>query len=384
MMTTSWFRLVLVVVLLLVVPPWSPGGHVVEAWGTAGHEIVGNLAWTLVSPSTREMITTILNISTTTSHDDCLEYCSPLAVVADWADRVRYYEPWTAPLHFIDVQDDAIAGGCPVAVVVNVNNDNDNDNHNNNHNHNNNANDHHLQQQQQPVADDADQQCQFIYARDCVDNVCVAGAILNYTKALSVLRRRRQRRGRMPNEDEEEEPGSYYYHHDPPPPPESSRTTNNDDGYDDDDDHQLQRQHQPHQPPQQLHKEATAEEALKFVVHFVGDIHQVRSARVVFVVDDHRGLSSFMYYCCFVGLFASLSLFIVVERSLSRNHDWVIALLYCFSNINLAAAAPALFAENRQGGQFDSFESRRLAKTTRTTTGGGDDHTGITAPFAAQ
>jgi S1/P1 Nuclease len=265
MMTTSWFLLVLVVVVLLVLVPQKQQQLFVEAWGTAGHEIVGNLAWTLVSPSTREMIRTILNISSTTSHDDCLEYCSPLAVVADWADRVRYYEPWTAPLHFIDVQDDAIAGGCP---VVNVNNENDN-----------NA--------------SADQQCQFIYARDCVDNVCVAGAILNYTKALLVLRRQRMRRN-----EEQEQPG--YYNHNPVP--ESSRAADHGDGYDDDDDHQLQRQHHQHQPQPQLHKEATAEEALKFVVHFVGDIHQVRSVRVVFVVDDHRGLSScdFCFFFPFV------------------------------------------------------------------------------------
>jgi hypothetical protein len=50
----------------------------------------------------------------------------------------------------------------------------------------------------------------------------------------------------------------------------------------------------------------------------------------------------------------------------------------------LLATATALFAENRQGGQFDSFESRRLAKTTTRRTGGGDNHNAITAPFAAQ
>jgi S1/P1 Nuclease len=202
----------------------------------------------LVSPSTREIIRTILNISSNATHDNCAEYCSPLAVVADWADRVRYYEPWTAPLHFIDVQDDVIAGGCPVAVVVN-----------NKHT---DASDHH-QIQQQPVPDADQQQCQFIYARDCVDNVCVAGAILNYTKALLVLRRQRGRiQLRNDEEEEEQEPGHYYSHHDPPPPPEESSrtTTNDDDGYDD---HHHQQQ------------QATAEEALKFVVHFVGDIHQV-------------------------------------------------------------------------------------------------------------
>jgi hypothetical protein len=47
------------------------------------------------------------------------------------------------------------------------------------------------------------------------------------------------------------------------------------------------------------------------------------------------------------------------------------------------ATAPALFTENRQGGQFDSFARRRLATTTTTGTGTGGYNYAITAPFAA-
>lgn len=71
---------------------------------------------------------------------------SPLAAVADWADRVRYYKPWSAPLHYIDVRDDWISGGC------------------------------HYNQ--------LDPKCRFDYKRDCPNDLCVAGAIVNYTSQL--------------------------------------------------------------------------------------------------------------------------------------------------------------------------------------------------------
>jgi hypothetical protein len=58
----------------------------VSGWGTVGHEVVANLAWQRLSNQTRQAIQDILG------HDDTngTEVAgSPLASVADWADRVR-------------------------------------------------------------------------------------------------------------------------------------------------------------------------------------------------------------------------------------------------------------------------------------------------------
>ncbi|CAJ1968521.1 unnamed protein product [Cylindrotheca closterium] len=120
-----------------------------QAWGTLGHEIVGNLAWYRLSDPAKTWVNETLHVKTETAAngnpkdiDD--PTMTPLGKVADWADAVRHYLGWSSPLHFIDVRDDLIPGGCLVA------------------------------------SDD----CKFIYERDCVNDVCVAGAILNYTKQL--------------------------------------------------------------------------------------------------------------------------------------------------------------------------------------------------------
>lgn len=152
----------------------------VNAWGKLGHEIVGNLAWTLLPNNVQTKVKQILNV---TDPKDCQEYCSPLAIVADWADRVRYFKPWSAPLHFIDVRDDLVTGGCP-------------------------------------VEESDDMKCEFQYDRDCKDDICVAGAILNYTSQINDW---------------------------------------------------LVRE------PNQMARDSSLEESLKFLVHFVGDIHQVRT-----------------------------------------------------------------------------------------------------------
>ena len=125
-----------------------------RAWGKQGHEIIGNLAWALLSAPTKNQITIILN-QTESDSNYCAEYCSPLAAVADWADRARYSAAyaWTAPLHYVDVRDDTIPGGCPAGRFnVQVSRD-----------------------------------CSFVYPRDCVNDFCVAGAIVNYTSHLRIL-----------------------------------------------------------------------------------------------------------------------------------------------------------------------------------------------------
>ena len=118
-----------------------------NAWGKDGHEMIANLAWNLLSNRTKTLIERILG------HIDynCTDYCSPLARVADWADRARYSKAyhWSAPLHYINIQDEAIAGGCPVMNTTL-----------------------------------SSTLCHFDYYRDCANNVCVAGAIVNYTLQL--------------------------------------------------------------------------------------------------------------------------------------------------------------------------------------------------------
>jgi hypothetical protein len=176
-----------------------------EAWGSVGHEIVANLAWKLVSNETQKAIASILqhdnNSWSFPLESSCTqsEPCSPLALVADWADQVRYYHDyhWSAPLHYIDVRDDLVAGGCP-ATNATFSTSACTDNHY------------------------RCTECFFNYTRDCVNDVCVAGAIVNYTHRL-VVSATTQRVG--------------------------SR-----------------------QAP--LPSPSTTSEALKFLVHFVGDIHQ--------------------------------------------------------------------------------------------------------------
>ena len=47
----------------------------------------------------------------------CIEYCTPLAIAADWANQERFYKKWSSPLHYIDVHDDVMQPhGCPVTV----------------------------------------------------------------------------------------------------------------------------------------------------------------------------------------------------------------------------------------------------------------------------
>lgn len=129
----------------------------VAGWGKEGHEIVGNLAWRFLSNSTQQRICAILDDGDVydvrpSSSPECQE-CSPLGEIADWADTVRYKYHWSAPLHFIDIHDDQIHGGCP-------------------------------------VTGPQDESCHFEYTRDCPDDVCVAGAIVNYTAILTNEHRR--------------------------------------------------------------------------------------------------------------------------------------------------------------------------------------------------
>ncbi|GAX19957.1 hypothetical protein FisN_1Lh571 [Fistulifera solaris] len=119
-----------------------------HAWGKEGHEIVANLAWSFLSNATQAKISDLLGFTT---FPPACEGCSPLAVIADWADAVRHTQhyQWTAPLHYIDVRDDLIPSGCPAG-----------------------------------EKDTLDERCHFDYVRDCPQDFCVAGSIVNYTNIL--------------------------------------------------------------------------------------------------------------------------------------------------------------------------------------------------------
>lgn len=128
----------------------------VFGWGKEGHEIVGNLAYKLLSNNTKTMIYQILAMtppSTETNNKNDKDPNSPLGAIADWADTVRHTSEyhWSGPLHYIDIHDDAVNGGCPV-----------------------------FHRTTEEV-----EECHFDYARDCANDFCVAGAIVNYTAYLS-------------------------------------------------------------------------------------------------------------------------------------------------------------------------------------------------------
>ena len=103
---------------LLLVLCWVHTTPTVDAWGKDGHQMVANIAWSRLSNETQAWVRSILmadtNTSSSSSSTGSLD--SPLADVANWADTVRYskFYHWSTPLHYVDIQDDQIDGGCPV------------------------------------------------------------------------------------------------------------------------------------------------------------------------------------------------------------------------------------------------------------------------------
>ncbi|KAG7356109.1 S1/P1 nuclease [Nitzschia inconspicua] len=202
MMTNNWYgrfdsiQTCLCLALFCLVVASLPSCGV--AWGELGHEIVANLAWHRLSLQTQHKIEALLNITNTTLIE---QTGSPLAAVANWADHVRHFLPWSAELHYIDIRDNLIAGGC------------------------------HFLPNPHDTMSSCD--CDFQYDRDCPEDICVAGAILNYSTQLvyaqkQVLVRSPQRRLRFGNS-------------------EKGETFKSIDGM---------------------------QQSLKFLTHFIGDIHQ--------------------------------------------------------------------------------------------------------------
>lgn len=118
-----------------------------SAWGAIGHEIIGNIAYNMLSDHTREAVTDFLFPNGYTFDDDYDDgsysnFTSPIAAVANWADKVRYTKAfaWTTPFHFVDVMDAEIPGGC------------------------------------HPQGN-----CTFLYERDCKGDKCAVGAIVEFS-----------------------------------------------------------------------------------------------------------------------------------------------------------------------------------------------------------
>ncbi len=122
-----------------------------HAWGKEGHEIIANIAYNLMTPETKEASSHILFPSNDFNATDDI---SPLAAVANWADKVRYTKEfaWTAPLHYVDVQDELVKGGCP-----------------------------YTPEELPHVKKARKSKCTFQYKRDCVDDLCAVGAIETFS-----------------------------------------------------------------------------------------------------------------------------------------------------------------------------------------------------------
>jgi len=93
----------------------------VPLWGAGGHEITGLIAQTMLSNKAFQKVDALIPLQS-----------GQLSKVANWADQVRSQNAfkWSSPLHFADVPDWA---------------------------------------------------CDFIHNRDCSDDMCVVGAVKNYT-----------------------------------------------------------------------------------------------------------------------------------------------------------------------------------------------------------
>jgi len=106
MITKAHYSTLLFKLLVLLSP--SRGLVLVQGWGKEGHEIVANLAWKLLSNTTQERITTILSSDQAyqkyKEDPDHCPGCSPIGMVADWADQVKYTSGfhWSAALHYIE------------------------------------------------------------------------------------------------------------------------------------------------------------------------------------------------------------------------------------------------------------------------------------------
>ncbi|KZS89357.1 nuclease Le1 [Sistotremastrum niveocremeum HHB9708] len=77
------------------------------AWGELGHETVGYVAMQFLAPNALAFVQSSLGAT----------YNESLGPAAPWADTVREEKAysWSAPLHFIDAEDEPLDGSCSVS-----------------------------------------------------------------------------------------------------------------------------------------------------------------------------------------------------------------------------------------------------------------------------
>ncbi|KAI0290981.1 S1/P1 nuclease-domain-containing protein [Russula brevipes] len=80
----------------------------VIAWGAAGHEIVATIAQSHLDPQVLTAVCSIL------ASDDGVRADPPcyLSTVATWADKIRFRNRWSAPLHYIGATGDHPPDSC--------------------------------------------------------------------------------------------------------------------------------------------------------------------------------------------------------------------------------------------------------------------------------
>jgi len=152
--------------ILTIISSLSPCA---QSWGKDGHEVVANIAWNLLTPKTQQAAYNLLfpdnDFNATTDHT------SPLAAVATWADKVRFtkYFAWTTPLHYVDVKDGIIKGGCPVIP------EHEQEAHR--------GSPQEILKKKEEIRhqDFGSSNCTFIYDRDCEEGHCAVGAIVDFS-----------------------------------------------------------------------------------------------------------------------------------------------------------------------------------------------------------
>jgi hypothetical protein len=177
-----------------------------------------NLAWNRLSSEIQHQISTVLNITNATEIE---EFGSPMGIVANWADHVRHYLPWSGELHFVDVRDDLIEGGCHYRYNSSTTNNSSS-------------------------SSSSSPLCDFdYYHRDCVDGNCVVGAVFNYSTQLL------------------EEQQLRYDDNSAATTTSSSSSTRN-----------LRQRTSKQEGKNIVYKPKSIREALMFLIHFIGDVHQ--------------------------------------------------------------------------------------------------------------
>jgi nuclease S1 len=76
-----------------------------------GHEIVATIAQSYLEP---QVLNTVCSILSTNAENDQVRGDAPcyLSTVATWADKIRFYARWSAPLHFINGRGDHPPNDC--------------------------------------------------------------------------------------------------------------------------------------------------------------------------------------------------------------------------------------------------------------------------------